>query len=145
MSELLARVQADLVAARKARDKARTSVLSMTLSELKNAAIDGGAELDDAGALAVITKAVKRRREAASQAEEHGRDEHAANERAEADVLSGYLPPQLDEDEVRGYVREIIAGGADQMGPIMGQLMPRLKGRFDGKEAGRIVREELAG
>lgn len=145
MSELVARVRADLTEARKAREKARVSLLSMTLSELKNAAIDGGSELDDAGALSVITAAVKRRREAARQAEELGRAEHAANELAEADMLTVYLPPQLSEEEVRAMVQGVIASGADQMGAVMGQVMPKLKGRFDGKEAGRIVREELAG
>ncbi len=144
MSDLLARVRADLITARKARDKARTSLLSMTLSELKNAVIDSGAELDDAAALEVITRAVKRRKEAANQAEELGRDEHAAGERAEAEMLSTYLPPQLSEQEVRTLVRDAIASGADQMGAVMGKVMPQLKGRFDGKEAGRIVREELA-
>ncbi len=145
MSELLERVRADLLAARKARDKARTTLLAMTLSELKNAAIDGGVELDDAQALAVVTRAVKRRKEAASQAEQHGRAEHAAAERAEAEMLAEYLPPQLSQEEVRAMVREAVAAGADQMGAVMGQVMPRLKGRFDGKEAGKIVREELAG
>lgn len=141
----MAQVREDLITARKARDKARLALLSMTLSELKNAVIDGGEELDDTRALAVITSAVKRRREAASQAEELGRDEHAATERAEAEMLSVYLPPQLSEKEVRAKVRAAIAGGADQMGAVMGAVMPELKGRFDGKEAGRIVREELAG
>jgi uncharacterized protein YqeY len=145
MSELMAQVREDLITARKARDKARLALLSMTLSELKNAVIDGGEELDDTRALAVITSAVKRRREAASQAEELGRDEHAATERAEAEMLSVCLPPQLSEEEVRAKVRAAIAGGADQMGAVMGLVMPELKGRFDGKEAGRIVREELAG
>lgn len=145
MSELQERVTADLLAARKARDKQRTSVLSMTLSELKNAAIDGGSPLDEEQALAVITRAVKRRKEAASQARDGGREDRAQDEEAEAVILADYLPPPLTEDEVRALVREAVAGGADQMGAVMGRVMPQLKGRFDGKEAGRIVREELAG
>jgi len=143
MGDLLSRVQADLLTARKARDKARTSVLAMTLSELKNAAIDQGGPLDEAQATAVITRAVKRRKEAADQARTGGREEHAVAEESEAEVLGVYLPPPLDPDAVREMIRVAIADGADQMGAVMGRVMPQLQGRFDGKEAGRMVREEL--
>jgi hypothetical protein len=76
---------------------------------------------------------------------EAGRPELADNEDAQSAVLAEYLPEGLTEDEVRTLVRGIIASGADQMGPLMGQLMPEIRGRFDGKEANRIVREELGG
>jgi uncharacterized protein YqeY len=92
-----------------------------------------------------IKKAIKQRRDAAEQMRAGGREELAAKEEAEAKVLAGYLPEGLSEDEVRAMIREILAGGATAMGPVMGQLMPRLRGRFDGKEANRLVREELAG
>ena len=72
-----------------------------------------------------------------------GRDELADREDAEADVLATYLPERMSEDEVRAIVREIIASGVDQMGPLMGRVMPKIRGRFDGKEANRVVREEL--
>jgi hypothetical protein len=73
-----------------------------------------------------------------------GRPELAEKEDREAELLGAYLPEQLGEDDVRGLVREIVEGGADQMGAVMGQLMPRIRGRFDGKDANRIVREELS-
>ena len=59
--------------------------------------------------------------------------------------IQRYLPEGLTEDEVRAMVREIVAGGATAMGAVMGQLMPKIRGRFDGKEANRVVKEELDG
>jgi uncharacterized protein YqeY len=141
---LKSRLQDDLVEARKSRDKLRTLVLSTTLSELRNQEIELGREGEDEDVLAVVTKAVKRRKEAASQMRSGGREDLAEKEEAEAEMLGTYLPESLSEEEVRGIVKEIVSGGTKDMGPVMGQLMPRLKGRFDGKEANRIVREVLA-
>jgi len=142
---LKARLQSDLNQARKAREKLRTLVLSTTLSDLKNREIELGEAVDDPEAVSVISKAVKRRKEAADQMRAGGRTDLADKELEEAEILAEYLPEGLSEDEVRGIVRELLAGGAREIGPVMGQLMPRLKGRFDGREANRIVREELAG
>jgi uncharacterized protein YqeY len=139
------RLQEDLKEARKARDKLRTLVLSTTLSELRNREIEIGGEVDDQETVSVIVKAVKRRKEAADQMQAGGRGELAAKETQEAGILSRYLPEGLSEEEVREIVRSILAGGVRELGPVMGQLIPRIKGRFDGKEANRIVREELAG
>lgn len=144
-SPLKTRLQADLNEARKAREKLRTLVISTTLSELRNREIELGAEADDAEVMSVISRAVKRRKEAAEQMAAGGRPELAAKEGQEAEILSGYLPKGLSEEEVRGIVKELLAEGPKELGPVMGRLMPRLKGRFDGKEANRIVREELAG
>ena len=142
-SELKARLQADLNASRKDRDKERTLVLSTILSEVRNKEIDERTELDDDGVVQVLSRAIKQRKDAAGQMRDAGRPELAENEEAQVRVLEGYLPEGLSEDEVRELVRELVASGADQMGPLMGQLMPRIRGRFDGKEANRIVREEL--
>jgi uncharacterized protein YqeY len=139
------RLQEDLKEARKARDKLRTLVLSTTLSELRNREIEIGGEVDDQETVSIIVKAVKRRKEAADQMQAGGRGELAAKETQEAGILSRYLPEGLSEEEVREIVRSILAGGVRELGPVMGQLIPRIKGRFDGKEANRIVREELAG
>ena len=144
-SSLKGRLQADLNDARRARDKVRTLVLSMTLSEIRNREIDAGGELDDDGVVQAVTKAIKQRRDAAEQMRAGGREDLATKEEGEAEVLAAYLPEGLSEDEVRAMIREIVAGGATAMGPVMGQLMPRLRGRFDGTEANRLVREDLAG
>ena len=143
-SELKDRIQSDVNAARKARDKARVLVLSTLLSEIKNKEIDGGGAVDDEGVIQVISKAIKQRNDAATQMRDAGRGELADQEEAQAEILQGYLPEQLSEEEVRAIIREAIASGADQMGSLMGKVMPQLRGRFDGKEANRIVREELA-
>ncbi len=144
-SPLKIRLKGDLNEARKSRDKLRTLVLSTTLSELRNHEIDLGADADDPEVLSVIAKALKRRKDAAEQMRAGGREELAQREEAEAEMLSAYLPKGLSEEEVREIVLEIVTGGTTELGPIMGKLMPRLKGRFDGKEANRIVREVLAG
>ena len=143
MSELKARLSTDLAGSRKARDKEKTLVLSTTLSELRNLEIDQGKESSDEDVLQVIGKAIKQRRDAAEQMREGGRPELAEKEEAQADILKAYLPEQLSAEEVRAIIREIMDGGATAMGPIMGQLVPRIRGRFDGKEANALVREAL--
>ena len=142
-SELKERIQQDVKQARKDRDKERVLVLSTLWSEIRNKEIDGGAELDDDGVIQVVSKGIKQRKDSASQMRDAGRDELAEHEEAQAAILESYLPKQLSEEEVRELVRGAIASGADQMGPLMGEIMPQIRGRFDGKEANRIVREEL--
>lgn len=137
------KLQSDLNQARKAREKFRILVLSTTLSEIRNREIELGKDLDDGEFVAVLSRAVKRRNEAAEQMRSGGRDDLAEREEAEAEMLSHYLPQGLSEGEVRQIIREILGEGIRELGPVMGLLMPRLKGRFDGREANRIVREEL--
>jgi len=144
-SDLKGRIQADLNEARKLRDKERTLVLSTILSDLKNRELEAGGTLADDDAVQVIAKAIKQRKDAGQQMRDAGREELAAVEDAQASVLQGYLPEGLTEDEVRAMVREIVGGGATAMGAVMGQLMPKIRGRFDGKEANRVVKEELDG
>jgi len=141
---LKAQLERELREARKKRDRLRTTVLSSTLSELKNQEIEESREADDEMVKRVLTRALKQRKEAADQMRSGDREELAEKEEREAGILSEFLPPPLDEDEVRAMVREIVEGGTTEMGPVMGRLMPRIRGRFDGKEANRIVREELS-
>ena len=144
-SDLKHQIQSDLNASRKDRDKVRTLVLSTALSEVRNKEIEIGGDLDDEGILQVISRMIKQRKDASAQFRDAGRAELADKEDGQVAVLSDYLPEGMSEEEVRAIVREIMASGVDQMGPLMGQVMPRIRGRFDGKEANRIVREELAG
>jgi uncharacterized protein len=143
MSELLDRIKADLNSARRERDKLRTLVLSMTLSEVKNRQIELKREPADEDVVEIVSRAIKRRREAADQIRSAGREEMAAREEEEASLLAVYMPAQLGEDEARRIVKEAIAAGASSVGAVMAAVMPRLKGRFDGRETNRIVREEL--
>ncbi len=144
-SDLKIRLRADLITARKSRDKLRTLVLSTVLSEVRNKEIDQRSDLDDDGVLQVVSKGIKQRKDAAEQMRAAGREELATTEDSQSEVLAEYLPEGLSEDEVRALVKQAIADGADQMGSLMGRIMPQIRGRFDGKEANRIVREELEG
>jgi hypothetical protein len=144
-SPLKARLQSDLNAARKERDKLRTLVLSTILADMKYKEIEEIREGDDDMMLQVISKGIKQRKDAAEQMRAGGREDLAANEEAQIAVLSAYLPQGLSEADVRAMVREVIASGVKQVGPLMGILMPKLRGRFDGREANRIAREELGG
>ena len=143
-SPLKERLQDDLILARKARDKARIMVLSMTLSEVRNREIETGHDASDEDLLQVLGRAIKQRRDAARQMGDAGRPELAEREAAEAEMLGHYLPEPLSEAEVRSLIEEITADGQTAIGAVMGQLMPRIRGRFDGKEANRIAREVLA-
>ncbi len=142
-SDLKERLQRDLTRARKDRDKLRVLVLSTVLSDLRNREIEIGREADDAEVRKVLSTAEKKRREAAEQMRAGGREELAAREEREGEMLREYLPAPFTDDEVRAMIREEIAAGAGAMGPLMGKIMPRIQGRFDGKEANRLVREEL--
>jgi uncharacterized protein YqeY len=71
------------------------------------------------------------------------RPDLAENEEAQAGILKVYLPEVLSEDQVRVMIREVLTDGADNMGSVMSRIMPRLKGRFDGREANRLVQDEL--
>jgi uncharacterized protein len=138
------RIRADLNAARRERDKLRTMVLTTFLSEIRNREIELGREAGDEDVQVLATTAIKRRREAAEQMRSGGREELAAKEEQEARLLQRYLPPQLDEEEVRAMVRETISAGAADLGSVMKVLSPRLRSRFDGRELNRIVREEFS-
>jgi uncharacterized protein len=137
------RLRADLNAARKDRDKLRTLVLSTFISEVRNREIDLGSEAGDSEVQSLLTTAIKRRREAAEQMRAGQREELALKEEEEATLLQAYLPPQLGEGEVRQMVRDAVAAGSRDLGAVMKAVMPQVKGRFEGKELNRIVREEL--
>jgi uncharacterized protein len=133
----------DLNAARKERDRLRTTVLSTFLAEVRNREIELGQEVSDDDVRSLLTTAIKRRREASEQMRGAGREELAGKEDREAEMLQDYLPPALDEERVRSLVRQAIGDGAGDLGAVMKAVMPEVKGRFDGRELNRIAREEL--
>ncbi|MGD8279484.1 MAG: GatB/YqeY domain-containing protein [Gemmatimonadota bacterium] len=150
MATLKERLREDLNAARRARDKLRTTLLTTTLAEVRNREIETRRDATDEDLLDVLGRAVRKRREAAEQIRAAGGQERAAGieeaaqrEEREAELLGAYLPPPFGEAEVRVLVRDAIAGGAADIGAVMRAVMPALKGRFDGREANRIAREEL--
>ena len=143
MSELLARLQGDLNAARKSQDKAGTLLLGTVLSEVKNKKIELRREPTDVDVIEVLRKSIKRRRESVELYTKGGRKDLADKETAEATALEKYLPAQVSEDELRAAVRAAIAGGATQIGAVMGKVLPQFKGRADGSTINAIAREEL--
>lgn len=145
MSELFARLQSELVSARKAQDKPRTLLLSTIISDAKNRKIELMRDLTDDDVVDVIRKGIKRRRESVEMYEKGGREELAAKERDEAAALETFLPAQVSADELRAAVKAAIAGGATNIGAVMGKVMPQFKGRAEGSAINAIAREELGG
>ena len=144
MSELFARMQGDLNAARKNQDKAATLLLGTILADIKNKRIELRREPTDDDIVDVLRKGIKRRRESVEMYEKGGREDLAGKERAEVTMLEQYLPAQVGEDEIRAAIRAAIDGGANTMGPLMGKVNPQFKGRADGSVVSRIAKEELA-
>ncbi|RMG11805.1 MAG: GatB/YqeY domain-containing protein [Deltaproteobacteria bacterium] len=147
MATLLDKMTDDMKAAMKARDTARVQAIRMLVSAVKNKRIELGRELTDEDIIGVLSSEAKRRREAAEQYEAGGRPELAEKERAELAVIQSYLPQPLSEEEVGQIVDEAIAAtGASSpsdMGKVMGQVMPRVKGRFDGSRVKDLVLARL--
>jgi uncharacterized protein YqeY len=141
-------LQADMKTAMRDGDTERRDTLRMVVSAAQNAEKDKRAPLSDEEALAVVTREVKMRRESIEAFRSAGRDDLADKEQSEIDILAPYLPEQLGEDEVRALVIKAVAStGASSprdIGRVMGQLMPAVKGRADGKLVSRLVNEELA-
>ena len=130
-------------AARKAQDKDRTLVLGTIISNLKNREIDLRRPATDDEVVEVVRKGIKIRREAVEQYTAGGRQDLVEAEQAQIRVLEEFLPPAVDPEEIRATVRQAIAAGARDVGKVMGQVVPKYKGRADGKLINQIVREEL--
>jgi uncharacterized protein YqeY len=143
MSELLARLQQDMNTARKAQDKARTLLLGTILSDIKNRRIELRRDPTDEEVLDVVRRGIKRRRESVEMYASAKREDLAEKERAEIALLEGYQPPQVGDDEIRTAVKAAVAGGAANLGAVMGIVLPRFKGRAEGSTISAIAREEL--
>jgi uncharacterized protein YqeY len=141
--ELGEQLRAALNAARKSQDKGRTLVLGTILANLKNREIELRRLPTDDEVVDVLRKGIKTRRESVEQYAKAGRQDLADNEEGQIRILEEFLPPAVDPAEIRAAVREVIAGGAKDIGKVMGQVVPRFKGRAEGKVINQIVREEL--
>ncbi|MFZ5555837.1 MAG: GatB/YqeY domain-containing protein [Pseudomonadota bacterium] len=139
----------DMKSALRAREQERLSTLRMLLAAIKQREVDERRELPDPDVLAVVEKLIKQRRESVSQFEAGGRQDLAAKERAEIEVLSAYMPPALSDAEVDGLVAEAVAEtratGPKDMGKVMALLKPRLAGRADMSRVSGRVKSRLAG
>ena len=144
MTPLFTRLQQDLNAARKAGDKPVVTVLGTTIAEVKNREIELRRDAADDDVVDVVRKAIKRRREAIEMYVKANREDLASTERAEMTTLERYLPPQVDDGEIRAAVRAAIEGGAANIGAVMGRVVPQFKGRAEGSTINAIAREELS-
>ena len=140
---LIEQVQDDVKTALKSGERERVHALRLIASELQKAAKEGG---DDE--VAVLQRERKRRLEAAEAYREGGREEAAAAEEREAEIIASYLPEQISDEELGAIVGDAVAeSGASspqEMGKVMSLVMPKVKGRADGKRVSAAVREKLA-
>ncbi len=136
-----------LTAALKAGDAQRKMTLRMALASIKNAEVEARGELDEERVLGLLQKEVKSRQETIEGAEQANRPDLIEKAELEIGILSEFLPQPLTTDELRVLVEEAIqesgAASIDDIGRVMGVLMPKIRGKADGKEANQIVRELL--
>ncbi len=142
------RIEAEVKAAMKAGEKEKLSTLRMLLTEIKNERIKRGSDVDEAGFTALVRKAIKQREEAATQYHNGGREELAAKEESEKEMLAAYLPAQADEGQIRTAVEAFVAerglSGPAAIGQVMKEMLARFGTAADGATVNRITREVLA-
>jgi uncharacterized protein len=145
------RLQADLTTAMKARDEVTTATLRMLLAAVGTEEVAGKSarELSDDEVLKVVAREAKKRREAATAFADGGRPDRAERELAEEQVLTGYLPAQLSDDELDALVRAAVestgATSPRDMGTVMKAVVPQVAGRADGGRVSAAVKAALAG
>ena len=139
---LLEEIQDDVRTAMKAGEKERVRALRLIASELQKAVKEGKAD-----EVEVLQRERKRRLEAAEAYRDGGRQEMAAGEQQEAEIIAGYLPEELSDDELGAIVGDAVAqSGASspqEMGKVMSMVMPQVKGRADGKRVSNAVKQKL--
>jgi len=138
----------DLTNAMKGRDALRLSVLRGLKTAIKNKQVELRHELNDDQIRGVISSEIKKRKEAIEVFNQGSRPDLADKEEAELKILSGYLPPQLSEEEIKGIlanvIEELSASGPKDLGKVMKLAMPRLAGKADGREVNQLARELLS-
>ena len=149
MADLKEQLRADLTGAMKSRDELRTATLRMVLTADSAEEVSGSEarELSDDEVQAVLRREAKKRREAAEAFAAAGREQQAARERAEGDVLAGYLPAQMDDADLAAIVADVItttgASGMKDMGRVMGATQAAVAGRAEGGRVAAEVRRQL--
>jgi uncharacterized protein YqeY len=137
----------DMKSAMKAGEKDRLKVVRLILAAIKQVEVDTRTELDDAAVLGVLNKMVKQRRDSVEQFEKGDREDLAAIERAEIEVLGNYLPEQMSAEDLTALVDEVIAAtgaeGMRDMGKVMGQIKAKAAGRADMGAVSATVKERL--
>lgn len=141
-------IEKDLIESMKEKDENTLSVLRMLKSAIKNKEIETKKELEDTDITAVIQSQIKSRRDSVEMYEKADRKELAEKEKTEIEILQKYLPEQMSEEDIRGIVQKAVsdtsAAGIQDMGKVMGKIMPEVKGKADGSMVSNIVKEELS-
>ena len=141
---IIDRLMEDMKTAMKAGDKARLGTIRMLRSDLKNAKIEKGDDLDEVEEQKVLASYAKKRNEAMENARDGGRDDLVAKERAEYDVTMSYLPEQMGEDELKVIIKkhiEAAGGGKQAFGQVMKAVMADVGSQTDGKTVSALVKE----
>lgn len=142
------KISADIKTAMLAKDKEKLSVLRDIKSKMMLEATSGSGEVTDEAAMKIIMKLHKQRTETHQLYVEQNREDLAAEEKFQADVLETYLPKMMSEDEIAAEVKAAIAqtgaSGPQDMGKVMGVLSGKLAGKADGKVIATLVKEHLA-
>ena len=143
------RLTEDMKDAMRARDKGRLAVLRMTIAAFRQREIDDRIELDDAQTLAVVEKMIKQRKESARLFRQGDRIDLAETEENEVQILTGYLPKQMTEEEITALVEKSIAAvdatAMSDMGKVMGLIKAEAQGRVDMADISARIRTRLAG
>jgi uncharacterized protein YqeY len=143
------RIQSDIAAAAKARDRARLAALRLLIDALQKEAKQARSELDEQTEFAVLKRERKRRAEAADAYRKGGREDAAAAEEAEAELIDAYLPAQVSEQELQQMIADALAETGAQspkeIGKVMSAVMSKAAGRADGRRVSELVKEKLAG
>lgn len=141
------RLNEDMKQAMKSKDKHSLSTIRMVRSTIKNLEIDLKRTLDDNEVLDILSREIKQRKDALQEFEKAGRDDLVANANAEIEIIGKYLPAQLSEEEIKVIVQQTIqetgASSKADMGKLMSALMPKVKGRADGKLVNQVVQQFL--
>jgi len=145
---LIKKIDEDLIKALKAGEKAKATVLRGLKSDFKYKQIEIGKELADEDCLGVILTVAKKIKDSIEHFEKGGREDLVKKEKTELEIIQGYLPQQLGEQELKEIIQEAIketgAASPQQMGLVMKVVMPKIKGRADGRLASKLATELLA-
>ncbi|WP_455223211.1 GatB/YqeY domain-containing protein [Kaarinaea lacus] len=146
-SELKIRINDDMKAAMRAKEKERLGVIRLILAAIKQREVDERIELDDTQVLAVLDKMVKQRRDSIEQYVNAGREELADKERFELDLIQGYMPAALSEAELDAIIKEAVtavgASSMQDMGKVMAELKPKIQGRADMGQVSQKVKAAI--
>ena len=143
------RLEDDLKQAMRSRDAARRDVIRYLRSEIRNQEIKVQEDLDDDGVVQVLSRQAQQRRDSIEAFTEANRTDLVEKEQAELEIIMEYMPQQMTSDEIASLVQEVVAevgaSGPGDMGKVMSQIMPLVRGRAEGREVSSIVMETLRG